>query len=143
MNKVLLLLAFTTAVTFSSHAQSTDTTSDPGYSAASQKTKRTLTPTERAARLLNILQKKLSLNQDQVIKLRLILISREAALDSLRPRPAGDKQADNQARRTINQDADGKIYALLTTDQQVLYSKWKQDLQLRRKMNRNANNSPQ
>lgn len=124
MNKVLLLLALTITLTINGHAQ------------------KTLSPAERAARQLTMLQKKLGLNEDQVIKLRIVLVNREATLDSLHSNPSGDKKTDNQTRRAINEDADGKTFAILTTDQQALYAKWKQDQQLKRQLNRSANKAP-
>jgi hypothetical protein len=72
----------------------------------------------------------------------MILLRLNTALDSLRTNPSADKKADNQARRAINQDADGKIYAVLTTDQQVAYAQWKQEQQLKRQLNRAANRAP-
>ena len=140
MKQTLLLLALTTGIAYSSHAQTTDTTSDPGYTAAPAK--QPLSPTQKAARQLTILQKKLSLDQDQVIKLRMILLNLNISLDSLRTNPSADRKANNQARRAITQDADGKIYALLTTDQQVAYAQWKQEQQLKRQLNQAANKAP-
>ena len=89
-----------------------------------------------------MLQKKLNLNQDQVIKLRMILLNLNIALDSLRTNSSADKKANNQARRAITQDTDGKIYALLTTDQQVAYAQWKQEQQLKRQLNRAGTKAP-
>lgn len=140
MIKVVFLIALAAAITRPTLAQTTDSTTDPGYTAAA--TKKTVSPTERAARQLTSFQKKLNLTQDQVIKLRPILLRLNTALDSLRSNPSGDTKSDNQTRRSIARDADVKTYALLTTDQQVEYSKWKQDQQLKRKMTRAANHSP-
>jgi hypothetical protein len=137
MRSTLLLLALLFGIARPGHGQSTDTSSDPGYTASPAKTP--IPPTERAARQLTMLQKKLNLNQDQVIKLRMVLLRLNIALDSLRSNPSADKKSDNQARRAITQDADGKIYALLTTDQQVDYAKWKQEQQMKRQLNRAAN----
>ena len=137
MRSTFLLLALLFGIARSGHAQTTDTTSDPGYTASPAKTP--ISPTERAARQLTMLQKKLNLNQDQVIKLRMVLLRLNIALDSLRSNPSADKKSDNQARRVITQDADGKIYAVLTTDQQVAYAKWKQEQQMKRQLNRAAN----
>lgn len=139
MKKTLCLLALLVGMAFSIYAQTADSTTDPGYTAAPRK--QPVSPTVKAARQLNLLQKKLNLNQDQVIKLRMILLNLNVALDSLRTNPSPDKKANNQARRAINQDADSKIYALLTTDQQVAYAQWKQELQLRRQLNQAANKS--
>jgi len=140
MKQSLLLLALLIGIACSGHAQTTDTTTDPGYIAAPAK--QAASPTVRAAHQLTTLQKKLSLNQDQVIKLRMILLNLNIALDSLRTNPSTDKKTNNKARRAITQDADGKIYPLLTTDQQVAYAQWKQDQQQRRQLNRAANKAP-
>lgn len=139
MKQTLCLLTLLVGMASPIYAQTADSTSDPGYTAVPPK--QPASPTVRAARQLNLLQKKLNLNQDQVIKLRMILLNLNVALDSLRTNPSPDKKANNQARRAINQDADGKIYALLTTDQQVAYSQWKQEVQLRRQLNQAANKS--
>jgi hypothetical protein len=140
MKQSLLLVTLFIGVACSGYAQTTDTTTNPGYDAAPAK--QAASPTIRAARQLTVLQKKLSLTQDQVVKLRMVLLNFNIALDSLRTNPATDKKANNQARRAINQDTDGKIYALLTTDQQVAYAQWKQEQQLKRQMNRAANKAP-
>jgi hypothetical protein len=136
MKQSLLLIALLIGIACSAYAQTADTTTDPGYIAAPAR--QTASPTIRAARQLTTLQKKLNLNQDQVIKLRMILLDLNIALDSLHTNPSADKKANNQARRAITQDADGKIYALLTTDQQVAYAQWKQEQQLKRQLNRAA-----
>jgi len=141
MKHSLYLLAVLIGFGLSVHAQTTDSTSDPGYTAATPR-QQVLSPTQRAARQLTVLQKKLNLNQDQVIQLRMILLRLNTALDSLRTNLSADKKADNQARRAINQDADGKIYAVLTTDQQVAYAQLKQEQQLKRQLNRAANRAP-
>jgi hypothetical protein len=140
MKQSLLLVTLFIGIAGSGYAQTTDTTTDPGYDAVPAK--QAASPTLRAAHQLTVLQKKLNLTQDQVIKLRMVLLNLNIALDSLRTNPSTDKKANNQARRAINQDTDGKIYALLTTDQQVAYAKWKQEQQLRRQMNRAANKAP-
>jgi Spy/CpxP family protein refolding chaperone len=140
MKQPLLLVTLFIGIACSGYAQTTDTTSDPGYDAAPAK--QAASPTLRAAHQLTVLQKKLNLTQDQVIKLRMVLLNFNISLDSLRTNPSTDKKANNQARRAITQDTDGKIYALLTTDQQAAYAKWKQEQQLKRQMNRAANKAP-
>ena len=140
MKQTLFLLALVIGIASSGKAQTTDSTSDPGYTTAPAK--QPVSPTQRAARQLTTLQKKLSLNQDQVIKLRMILLNLNVSLDSLRTNPSADRKANNQARRAITREADGKIYALLTTDQQVAYAQWKQEQQLKRKLNQAANKDP-
>jgi hypothetical protein len=140
MKQTLLLLSLLIGITCSSQAQTTDTTSDPGYISAPSK--QPVSPTLRAAHQLTALQKKLNLSQDQVIKLRMVLLDLNVSLDSLRTNPSADRKANNQARRAITQDADGKIYAVLTTDQQVAYAQWKQEQQLKRQLNQAANKTP-
>ena len=110
------------------YAQSTDTTAsqDPAYQSANAKPKKQ-SSTQRAAHQLNMLQQKLNLNQDQVIQLRMILLNEDIALDSIRTNPSGDRKSDNYSRRTILQNADQKINALLTADQRPLYAQWKEE----------------
>jgi len=57
----------------------------------------------------------------------MILLNKVIALDSINNNPSGDPKADGRARKTINQDADGRIYALLNTDQQLQYAQWKEE----------------
>jgi hypothetical protein len=140
MKQSLLLLALLLGIARPGYAQTADSTTDPGYESSPQK--QVVSPTVKAAHQLNVLQKKLNLNQDQVIRLRMVLLNFNVALDSLRTNPSPDKRANNQARRAITQDADGKIYAVLTTDQQVAYAQWKQEQELKRQLNRSANKAP-
>ena len=148
MKRYLLLLIFSIGIRGLIHGQSTDTTTqDPGYqssqkssatrssAAASRDTQSTdtqspdlqkkVSPLQRATRQLTVLQDKLNLNQNQVVQLRMILLNANISLDSLRSNPSGDQKADNKSRRAILQDADLKTYALLNTDQQLLYAQWK------------------
>jgi hypothetical protein len=57
----------------------------------------------------------------------MILLNKVIALDSINNNPSGDPKADGRARKAINQDADGRIYALLNTDQQLQYAQWKEE----------------
>jgi hypothetical protein len=127
MKRYLLLLIFSIGIRGMIHAQSTDTTQDPGYQ-SSQKSpgpQKQASPLQRATRQLTVLQDKLNLNQNQVVQLRMILLNSNISLDSLRSNPSGDQKTDNKSRRAILQDADIKTYALLNTDQQLLYAQWK------------------
>jgi hypothetical protein len=126
MKNFLLLLTFSMGIQGGIYAQSTaDTSSDPGYTTAAPK--KVVSPTQRAAHQLSVLQQKLNLNQDQVIQLRMILLNLNVSLDSLHSNPPGDKKTENKARRMITQEADGKTYALLTVEQQLLYAQWKNE----------------
>jgi hypothetical protein len=117
MKRYLLLLIFSIGILGWVHAQSTDTTTrDP---------QKKVSPLQRVTRQLTTLQDKLNLNQNQVVQLRMILLNANISLDSLHSNPSGDQKADNKSRRAILQDADLKTYALLNTDQQLLYAQWK------------------
>lgn len=133
MKQLLLLLAVAAVLSYPTRAQTVDTAARPGQAA-----RQPVSPTIRAARQLNLLQKKLTLNQDQVVKLRMILLDFNVSLDSLRSHPSGDRKADNRTRRALAHEADVKTYALLTTGQQVIYTQWKQQEETRRRLNRAA-----
>ena len=82
--------------------------------------------TKRAVRQLRMMEKQLHLNEDQVLQLQVILINRDVAMDSVAHNPSGDRRTDNRTRRSIQQDADQKINALLNDDQKPLYQQWKE-----------------
>ena len=125
MKHLLLILTLGLGLHSFVRAQSTDSTSqDPAYQSAKPKKQ---SSTQRSAHQLNMLQQKLNLDQNQVIQLRMILLNEDIALDSARNNPSGDRKADNYSRRTILQDADQKINALLTADQRPLYAQWKEE----------------
>lgn len=132
----------------------TDTTlsQDPGYqsspAAPSSAAQKKASPAQRAARQLSVLQEKLNLDKNQVIQLRMILLNVNISLDSLRSNPPGDKKMDNQTHRAILRDADIKTYALLNTDQQLLYAQWKkqqkqqqQEKAMEKRLNSSADSS--
>jgi len=120
MKRYLLLLIFAIGIQGWIRAQSTDSAAT--HSPDPQKK---VSPLQRATRQLTALQDKLNLNQNQVVQLRMILLNANISLDSLHSNPSGDQKADNKSRRAILQDADLKTYALLNTDQQLLYAQWK------------------
>jgi len=131
MKSILLLLTFGMGLHGLICAQSTDSSlyDSPVRSGTAQQgapgPKKS--PPQRAAQQLNVLAKQLNLNQGQVIQLRMILLNKVIALDSINNNPSGDPKADGRARKTINQDADGRIYSLLNTDQQLQYAQWKEE----------------
>lgn len=114
--------------------------------------------TKRAVRQLKTLENRLRLNEDQVLQLQVILINRDVAMDSVaRRQPVGPaappgsgrasdfRRTDNRARRSIQQDADQKINAILTDDQKTLYQQWKEEqkqkMQLRRRMHQGSDST--
>jgi hypothetical protein len=131
MKSILLLLTLGMGLHGLIHAQSTDSSlyDSPVRSGMAQQgapgPKKS--PPQRAAQQLNVLAKQLNLNQGQVIQLRMILLNKVIALDSINNNPSGDPKADGRTRKAINQDADGRIYALLNTDQQLQYAQWKEE----------------
>lgn len=129
MKSILLLLTFAMGLHGLIHAQSTDSSlyDSPVRSGMAQQGPPKKSPPQRAAQQLKVLANQLNLDQDQVIQLRMILLNRVIALDSINNNPSGDPKADGQARKAINQDADGRIYAVLNTDQQLQYAQWKQE----------------
>src|SRR6185437_1116979 len=144
-------------LTLSLHTTVNAQTPDP-YTPMPQKKARQDSATKRAVRQLKTLEKRLHLNEDQVLQLQVILINRDVAMDSVaRRQPVGPaappgsgrasdfRRTDNRARRSIQQDADQKINAILTDDQKTLYQQWKQEqkekMQLRRQMHQGSDST--
>jgi len=129
MKSFLLLLTFGMGLSGLIHAQSTDSSlyESPVRSGTARQAVPKKSPPERAAQQLKVLANQLNLTQDQVIQLRMILLNRVIALDSITNNPSGDRKADGKTRKAINQDADARIYALLNADQQSQYTQWKID----------------
>jgi periplasmic protein CpxP/Spy len=131
MKSFLLLLTFGMGLHGLVHAQSTDSSlyESPVRSGTTQQRvpgpKKS--PPQRAAQQLKVLATQLNLTQDQVIQLRMILLNRVVALDSIINNPSGDPKADGKTRKAINQDVDARIYALLNADQKSQYTQWKID----------------
>lgn len=123
MMRFLLLAGIGLSICLSTHAQIADSTL--------QQAQPKLSPAEKAARQLKNLEKKLHLTQDQVLQLQVILINRDAAMDSARKNPSGNRRTDAVNRRGITQRADQQIDSMLTDDQKTLYQQWKQQRALR------------
>jgi hypothetical protein len=132
MKLALASLAILTVIGISVRAQTVDTTKSP----------RKLPPTQRTVRQLQMLQQRLSLSQDQVIKLNTVLLGENIALDSLRDHSSGDKKTDNMARRNILHEADVSIYSLLDENQQTQYVLWKQEQRIRNLEKKQATLTP-
>ncbi|MBS1605139.1 MAG: hypothetical protein JST42_20920, partial [Bacteroidetes bacterium] len=97
------------------------------------KTKTPPSPAMKAAHRLTTLTKQLHLNENQVENIRAILADATVSLDSLRNHPSGQRRRDAQARRSLTQDTDAKISALLTDDQRLKYQQMKEEQQQKRK----------
>jgi len=136
MKRFILFLLFAAALATVATAQTANTT-------AADTTQPQMGPkrpaTQRAVRQLKAMEKQLQLSQDQVLQLQVILIHRNVVIDSLRNNSSGDRRSDNRARRSIMQDTDAKIDAMLTEPQRTLYQQWKE--QQREKMRENRRNN--
>ena len=140
MKRVPLFIFFAIGINTILNAQTTDSTStDPG-SGTQMAGAKMLTPAQRAARQLKMMEKQLHLTQDQVLQMQVILINETVAMDSLRNNSTGDRRSNGRARRGILQTADQKINAVLTDDQKPLYVQWKQQ-QRQRLMERRKSQS--
>lgn len=102
MKKLLLMCCFLVGITALTHAQGMRRS-----------------PEERAKQL----QTQLSLNDDQTAKITAIYKGQTAKMDSIRTASNGDRQAMMQAMMPLMQDANDKIKAILTPDQQTAYQK--------------------
>jgi len=127
--KHLLFLILTATLTTTLLAQTPDTTQHPAKTPPS--------PTMRAAHRLATLTKQLNLNENQVEKLRAILADATVALDSLQNHPSGQRRQNAQARRSITQETDVKISALLTDDQRAKYELLKEEQRQKRMEKKN------
>jgi Spy/CpxP family protein refolding chaperone len=135
MMRFFLLAGLSLSICLSTSAQNTDSTPPVRPKAP---------PAQQAAKQLKNLEHKLRLNQDQVLQLQVILINRDAAIDSSRKNPSGDRRSGARNRRSINQQADQQIDALLTPDQKTLYQQWKQGQRQKAALRRkNAGSIPQ
>lgn len=143
--KQLVLFAF---LSLSLHTLVNAQTPDP-YTPLQKNRHAQDSATKRAVRQLRMMEKRLRLNEDQVLQLQVILINRDVAMDSIQHNPSGDRRTDNRARRSIQQDADQKVNAILTDDQKTLYQQWKEEqrekMELRRQLHQGSDsvNRPQ
>ncbi|HVS98815.1 MAG TPA: hypothetical protein VHE54_20140 [Puia sp.] len=129
MRLVLLGLLCITFCTITRAQTASDTT-------VPQSAQRKPSPARQAARQLKSLEKQLRLSQDQVLRMQVILINRDVAMDSLRNQAAGNGRGKGSSRRAIQQQTDRQIDSLLTEDQKPLYRQWKQQQRDRAKQRR-------
>jgi periplasmic protein CpxP/Spy len=142
MKRFILPLLCTLSITTLVNAQSVDpyTPQQPQQQSRLPKD----SATKRAVRQLKTLERQLNLNEDQVLQLQVILVNRDIVMDSLFHNPTGDPRTDGRARRSVQQDADQKIDAILTDDQKNLYQQWKQQQKQKalEKKQQNQRNNP-
>jgi len=119
--KHLLFFLLTFTLTTTLLAQTADTT-QPAKN-----------PTMKAAHRLTALTRQLNLNEGQVEKIRSILADATVSLDSLRNHPTGQRRQDAQARRSVTQETDAKISAVLNDQQRQKYEQLKEEQKEKRK----------
>ncbi len=94
---------------------------------------KTIAPEQKAQRMSQMLQKKLTLSQDQYAKVNTILLKRATQMDSLKAnRATTDRKAMHQSRKAILMQTDGELKAVFTADQLKNYTELK--AQLKEKM---------
>lgn len=81
-------------------------------------------PEERAERNTAQLTKKLNLTTDQQAKVKAIYLDQAAAMTKARTESKGDREGMMAKMKTMNEENDAKINALLTDDQKKAYSEW-------------------
>jgi len=86
----------------------------------------------KAAHRLTTLTKQLNLNESQVKKIRSILADATVSLDSLHNHPSGQRRQDTQARRSVAQETDARISAVLNEDQRTKYQQLKEEQKQKR-----------
>jgi endo-beta-N-acetylglucosaminidase D len=99
-------------------------------------------PAKRAERMTGMLQKKLNLDESQSAKVKAIFVARAAQMDSLRAKNPGDHKANHEAFKTLKQDTDKQLQAVLTADQLKTYTEFKAQMKERHKGNRDVMAAP-
>jgi Spy/CpxP family protein refolding chaperone len=95
-------------------------------------------PEQKAQRMSKVLQKKLSLTQEQYAKVNTILLKRATQMDSLKANHSAttDRKAKMESRKAIMMQADTDVKAVLTADQQKNYTDLKNQFKERMKNRR-------
>lgn len=83
------------------------------------------TPEERAQRSVDQLSEKLSLTADQKAKVTVIFLEQGIAMKKAREESKGDRVASMAKVKSINDENDVKINALLNDDQKKVFAQWK------------------
>ncbi|WP_462267557.1 hypothetical protein [Mucilaginibacter sp.] len=124
MKKLLMMLAFVAGFGLLANAQ----------------TKTPLTDQQKADRATKTLQKQLNLTADQATKVNAIYTSRAVQLDSVKMHPG--VKGNGKKKKTIAEDTQAKINAVLTPAQQQQFAQWKdmkkQKMQANRKMKKDS-----
>ncbi|WEK18329.1 MAG: hypothetical protein P0Y49_16175 [Candidatus Pedobacter colombiensis] len=85
------------------------------------------TPEERAEKGAAQLTKKLNLSDDQTSKVKAILLDQAKSMNKVREESKGDREGMMAKVKTINEENDVKINALLNDDQKKAYVAYKEE----------------
>lgn len=83
------------------------------------------TPEERAAHMTTMLQKKLSLNEAQSVKVKSILLARATEMQNLKAKKGTDKKSNREAFTAQLQKTDKELSSVFTADQNKAYGEIK------------------
>ena len=98
-----------------------------------------IAPEQKAQRMSKVLQKKLTLSEDQYAKVNAILLKRATQMDSLKANhSATDRKAKMESRKAIMTQTDTEVKAVLTAEQQKSYTELKNQFKERMKNRRGA-----
>lgn len=99
-----------------------------------------MAPEQKAQRMSKVLQKKLTLSEDQYAKVNAILLKRATQMDSLKANHSAttDRKAKMESRKAIMTQTDTEVKAVLTADQQKSYTELKNQFKERMKNRRGA-----
>jgi Spy/CpxP family protein refolding chaperone len=97
-----------------------------------------IAPEQKAQRMSKVLQKKLTLSEDQYAKVNAILVKRATQMDSLKANHSAttDRKAKMESRKAIMAQTDTEVKAVLTADQQKNYTELKNQFKERMKNRR-------
>lgn len=92
------------------------------------------TPEERAQRTADQLTKQLGLTEDQKTKVKSIYLDQATAMMKMREESKGDREAMMAKMKTVNEETDKKVEALLTAEQKTSFATWKEERMKRMRM---------
>ncbi|MFD0763803.1 hypothetical protein ACFQZI_02985 [Mucilaginibacter lutimaris] len=96
-----------------------------------------IAPEQKAQRMSQMLQKKLTLSQDQYAKVNTILLKRATQMDSLKAnRSTADRKLNHESRKAIMMQTDGELKAVFNAEQLKNYTELKAQLKERMKNRR-------
>ena len=112
-------------------------------SAQTKEHKQHKTPEQKAQRMTQVLQKKLTLSADQSAKVNAILLKSATRMDSLKAANAAsaERKASRQSRKAILVQTDESLKTVLNADQQKTYAELKAQMKDKMKHKRDGKKS--